>query len=293
MKRVLTALIGVAALSIPAPGARAQQPNTTTVLFAQTLRPAARSYPGVDPDILGIRTGMTVSQAEAIAEKSYQSKPQEYRDSDFYTYKEVVVHSHPFVQHVTFTKRTADTSDELTLYFNSPVTGNTLYAMSRMIEFEDTQKDDPKSALNDPLVSTLQASLIKKYGPISFHYMNGVRFGWAFTPKSQINCKSEDCIADGSFSWQDPNLNQLEPLFGHWGQLEGQCGTPPDGSTPFSIYANIDTNGSDQTKARDMQVSIWDPSTCIDDGKEAIKQLNADAIKFYKTVSKTPAAPTL
>ena len=73
MKAIRIASIGLAALFVLAPGANAQQASTT-VSYVPKLFPALHSYPGASADILGIRVGMTVSQAETIAEKSYPSK---------------------------------------------------------------------------------------------------------------------------------------------------------------------------------------------------------------------------
>ncbi|MDE2466994.1 MAG: hypothetical protein KGO02_25255, partial [Alphaproteobacteria bacterium] len=59
-------------LAIVMSGVGAQAPSSTVRLkspLAAKLQPPYRTYPGVSADILGIRTGMSAAQAEAIAEK--------------------------------------------------------------------------------------------------------------------------------------------------------------------------------------------------------------------------------
>lgn len=282
MKIVWIASIGLAALSLLATAVNAQQ-KTTTVALVQKLQPVPRSYPGVATDILGIRTGMTVSQAEAIAEKNYPAKPKEYKDPDTFEYKGVTVQSEPFVQRVDFISQTGDTIDTLSLLFSTPATGNTLYAMSRLLQFY-------RGPVSAPLVNALYPSLIKKYGPLSYNPdrdQNTIApMIWAFTQSSRTICKSTfDCVSIFS-PVQTTDLTDMGQ--GDWGRLQSQCGVPKVQSYVFMVSAGIYANQSDQTKADRMHVSIWDSATCMNDGKEAVKQLTAAAIKFYNSVYKPP-----
>lgn len=296
MKVTLIASIGLVALIFLAPSANAQQ-TTTTVSFAQTLQPVTRSYPGVSADILGIQTGMTVAQAEAIAAKNYPGKAQESLTSDTYTYKNVAVQSQPFVNQVIYTNKTARTYDSLELGFSSPVTGNTLVKMYRDMNFDQ---------LKGPLVSTLETALIKKYGPVSAYQdyiqsdemYTGV---WRFKQKSLTICK-HFCTQPGGGTGSTSDLTRLDPtatpLVPGWNQsanamsaLDGECGS--DNRNDFTIVAKIFANNIDKTKAASLVISVWDSAACVDDTREAIKQLKAAAIKFYNAASKPAAAPKL
>lgn len=57
----------------------------------QTAKSITPSFLGVSADILGIRIGMTVSQAEAIAAKSYPGKPQEMKTTYTSRYRDISV----------------------------------------------------------------------------------------------------------------------------------------------------------------------------------------------------------
>ena len=61
MKSAHIAVIGFLAMAVMIPMAKAQ---TSTFTFAQTAKPVLPSYPGVNANILGLRIGMTLSQAE-------------------------------------------------------------------------------------------------------------------------------------------------------------------------------------------------------------------------------------
>ena len=75
MKAVPIASLGLVALFILAPGASAQAPFPTIKAgLVQKVQPVFHSYPGVSADILGIRTGMPIAKAEALAEKRYPRK---------------------------------------------------------------------------------------------------------------------------------------------------------------------------------------------------------------------------
>lgn len=289
MNTVRIGWIGLAALFVLTPCANAQQANPT-FSFKQTFQPANPSFPGVSPDILGVRTGMTVSQVEAIAEKHYRGKPSEFKAPDTFGYKEVTAQSDPFVQTMHFDTETADTSDVLDLGFTTPVTGDTVYTMTRKIKFY--KFDVAKSAQVDPSVSAVKEALIKKYGPPSYlevgDVTHEVQMRWEFTPtKSRVICKGP-CDA-GVFGVASEQM-QLS-------QLAQDCGYNDDNGSPnpiFGIQAEIEANRFDSSKADDLSVSMTDVQACMKDGKEAINQLKTNAIKLYIAVSaKAPAAPKL
>lgn len=285
--------ISFAALFVVTPCANAQQANPT-FSFMQTLKPVSRSYPGVEADILGIRTGMTVAQAEAIAEKSYPGKPEQHKTPDVFSYRGVTVQSQAFLQTVTFDKETAHTSDQLSMTFGSPVTGNTLYAMTRDIKFSKNGGNDPKSAEIDPSINALRAALIKKYGPPS--YMSAPDSGgtntsidWEFTAeRTRVNCRFF-CQQLGSGTPTD-----LTGMDRDTSGLEAGCGGSIDSPNIFGIAVTIAQSPFDSSKAFEMNVSITDVQACMNDGKGAVAQLKADAVKAYKmALAKAPAAPKL
>lgn len=295
MKIVQIASICLGTLSLLASGANAQQ-GTKTVALKQTLQPVTRSYPRVAADILGIKTGMTVSQVETIAEKTYPGKPEIGLGTDTYSYKVVEAQSHPFVKQITFINQTKHSRDVLELDFGSPVSGNTLYKMNRDISYSQV--------LNAPLVSTLKASLRKKYGPVSSYQDNRgddmYTDVWRFKQGSQSICK-HFCMQSWTTT-QISDLKQLDPtappLVPGWNQrgnalsaMDSACGS--DNQNDFTIVARIFGFSADKTKVSNLDVSIWDSTACVDDTKGAMKQLKAAAIGFYNSASKTPAAPKL
>lgn len=295
MKIVQIASIGLGTLSLLASGAYAQQ-DTTTVALKQTLQPVTRSYPGVAADILGIKTGMTVSQVKTIAGKIYPGKPQIGLGRDSYSYKVVEAQSHPFVKYIIFIHKTKHSRDFLEVHFGSPASGNTLYKMYRDVTYSQI--------LDAPLASTLKASLIKKYGPVSSYQDNRgdamYTDVWRFKQGSRSICKYF-CMQSWTTT-QISDLNRLDPtappLVPGWNQrgnalsaMESACGS--DDKNDFTIVAKIFEFGADKTKVNNLDVSIWDSAACVNDTKEATKQLKVAAIEFYKRASKTPAAPAL
>ncbi|HYW76346.1 MAG TPA: hypothetical protein VFA48_06935 [Gammaproteobacteria bacterium] len=297
MKAVRIASISVAALFILTPCANAQQ-ATTTVSEVPKLQPGSFPHPGTSADVLGIRVGMTVSQAEAIAEKIYGKPADVEKARDAFAYKEVSVRSQPYVLYEEYGKDLAHGgSDSLTLYFLGPVSGNRLYSIDRTIFFNGMQGFDPKKALADPSISALKVSLIKKYGPPSYEPLGIWVLGiWAFTQKSRISGITRNAILKlwyNSPPTQKPHHGLSAYADGHYTVYSG-CGTSAGHPSSFLINAKISVNDSDRTKADALTVDLWDPPACVNDLNESIKQLKPDAIKAYKSASaKAPAPPKL
>ncbi|TAL80977.1 MAG: hypothetical protein EPN46_03025 [Candidimonas sp.] len=294
MGAIRRASIGLVALFISTPGANAQEEFPTIkdkVSLVQNFQPVFRSYPGVSADSLGIRTGMTVSKAEAIAEKNYgtKSKPSVSHLSDTLIYDpgNFSIESRPFISYVSFSHWMGIMLDSLTLHFSSPVTGNTLLGMSRQISYYQS------ASIKTPSVSTIKTRLIKKYGPTSYQSKardGGLIIGWIFGQKELFICKTHDCMG-GHFTGV-PNFFSSGSIPGKPNLLT-QCGATASGPNIFRIDAKIDANKSAKAEIRDVTISIWDVSTCVNDATEAKKQLTAAAIKYDKATYKPAAGPEL
>lgn len=256
--------IGLLALAILAPSARAQK-NQTTIKLAQTAKLVTHPHPGVNADILGVHIGMTVSQAEAIAAKSYPGKPKvdEY-PPDLAYYRGITAYSQRFVGSVYFVK---NNSDSLTLYFSSPATGNVVYAMFRSVDFNNP--------LTAPLLSTLKSSLIKKYGPSSFH--NGVRYIWQFGKKSFEHCSPTR--SGGAVPCDVESLLNGDP--GENGEAFTRSGVAMGISAQWNASA-------DNTKVGLLDVTVQDYQDQEHSISLTTKLLKDAAIKYYKKTVKTP-----
>lgn len=303
--------------SVEGPSGNAPQ-NANAVTLVRTFQPLIPSYSGAAEDLLGIRLGMPLAQAEKIASKTYPDSPVVQRSKYRIAYKEVTVESQPFVQYVEYTKATANTSDQLLLGFNSPVGDSRVVSMERLINF------DPHAA-DEPLVTSIRASLLKKYGtPSGKNNFLGTQFWWAYGQKGRLPCESGVCFAD----W-NADYGAGAPTFG--GRMTalrpdgGEFNLSPDGNSighvsasadfnvaltqqcgafinNFSklvaddvvrIWATISQNRADSSKAAQMELAIYYSKPCVDDVLDARNQMQAAARKRYHAISKTPAAPTL
>ncbi|TAM79887.1 MAG: hypothetical protein EPN46_03020 [Candidimonas sp.] len=154
MKSTHLAVIGLLAMALMIPTAKAQNLTYTLV---QTVKPTPASYPGVNANILGLRIGMTVSQAEEIAAKIFPgSKPQEFKSVVSINYPGGEASSQSYVSRVDVQY---GRFDSLRLYFTNPATENVLYGMTASIDYPDVSKA--------PLMIAVKAGLIKQYGPSS------------------------------------------------------------------------------------------------------------------------------
>jgi len=290
MKALQIASIGFAVLFMVTPGANAQQ-ATTTVSLVPKLQPVTFSHPGVSADVLGIRIGMTVSQVEAILKKSYPGGPsQVIKRRDSFAYRGVTVQSNPYVQTIIYDKSMAHGgSDALTVYFTGPATGNRLNVIHRNVLFNSPPYGEPNPLL-DPSTSALKAGVMKKYGPPSFRPPGSFTWIWAFTQKSQLSSKNLNNME--MYSYSDVAAGEPSDLTGL--NVGSGCGVgnTTKYSNVFLINARFTVNGIDKTKADGLKIAIWDPPACMNDERESIEQLKADAIKAYKSVS-APAAPKL
>lgn len=295
-------------------GDAAQSPNA--VALVRNFKPVIPSYSGASEDLLGIRLGMPMAQAEKIASKTYPGNPVLQRAKYRIAYKEVTVESQTYVQYVEYTKATADTTDQLLLGFNSPVGDSRVVSMERLINFAP-------HAADEPLVSSIQASLFKKYGnPSGRNTFLGTQFWWAYNQKDRLPCVSGDCFADYNATYGagaptfggrmtalhtdggDFNLSPDGNSIGHVSAsadfnlaLTQRCGAVISHSNRLvaddvvRIWATISQNGADSSKAAQMELAVYYSKPCVDDAIDARSQMQAAAIKQYHAISKTPAAP--
>jgi hypothetical protein len=277
MKAMRIASLGLVALFILTPGASALTPfPTIKASLVQKVQPVFHSYPGVSADILGIRTGMALAKAEAIAEKSYAGryKPEVSHSSVSLMYSPpfgygnggVTVQSHSFISNIGFRRMTDGVMDQLQLYFSSPASGNTLLGARRQISYE--------SARQVPFVSTVKALLIKKYGPPSYQSKaqnGGLTFSWGFKHKRPPPRKYFFSLP-GVSTFLSPDVSIKN--------LQQHCSSAPSFPDVFRIDAEIDATNTARVRA--LTIIMWDPSACVNDAQEAKKQFMAAAIKYWE-----------
>lgn len=291
-------------------------PNANAVTLVRTFQPVIPSYSGAAEDLLGIRLGVPMAQAEKIAGRTYPGNPVLQRSKYRIAYKEVTVESQPFVQYVEYTKTTAGTTDQLLLGFNSPVGDSRVVSMERLINFAP-------HAADEPLVSSIQASLFKKYGtPSGKNTFLGTQFWWAYSQKGRLPCESGDCFADwnatsgvgaptlggrmtalrtdgGEINLHfNGGLIKLAPNDARNVALNQRCGSFIGNSNKLvvddvvRIWASISSNSADSSKAAQMELAVYYSKPCSDDVLDARTQMQTAALKRYHAISKTPAAPT-
>lgn len=184
MKVLWLASIGLAAMSILAPRAEAQQ-HQVSVTLVQTAKLITRTHPGVSADILGIHIGMTLPEAEAMAAKSFPGKTHEYKTTAKGAYRDLVVQSQPYVSRVEI--RGVPFDNVLVLHFSSPVTGNVVVGMERTTVYSDSRA---------PLVSAVMADLIKQYGSFSCtdNGPGNEVYEWDFDNQSLEHRTADTCL---------------------------------------------------------------------------------------------------
>lgn len=289
MNRAYIWTIGLLALLLMSVHARAGAPNFT---LAQTATPITRTYPGVDASILGIRTGMTLSEAEAIAKKNYPKETPSPASSLFLFFTGGKLQTKPLVPSLEFSKQTASSSDRLTLHFTTPAAGNTIYAVSRNIDFDGT----PGKAARFPPMDAVKASLIKKYGPPSYQERfglnrpygpglgTGLMLAWVFNKNSRLNCQSRDCVGP-MFPGESDLLGSSKPQYDKF--LQKTCGASADSSAVFKIVAKIYASG---LNANRIVISMGDIQACVNDGEQVWNQFNAAVAKLTKPKLKLQAS---
>lgn len=85
--------------SVQPPSGNANQ-NPNAVPLVRAFQPVIPTDFGTAEDLLGIRLGMSMRQAEQIARKTYPDDPIAQRRRFVFSYKEVTVQSLPFVRYL-------------------------------------------------------------------------------------------------------------------------------------------------------------------------------------------------
>ncbi len=259
------------------------------ISLTQRIKPITRTYPGVDVGTLGIQTGMTISQVEAIAAKRGLGKPDDHEFSLTMPLTEFLMHSGdghlsvssrnyldevlygPAHLYDVYVGQHVGISNTVAVYFSSPASGN---------RSEDIQRDtwyptDPKM---DPFtVTALAANLRRKYGPPSFqlHTQNssGWLLWWNFSKQTLVPCKdrSGTCYPDSSMlKYRMRNLSNYA--------ADQSAQDMPD----FYIFAWIrptpmnssgDRANYDTRKAIALYLSLGDIQFTKLDHDEAVKQV--------------------
>lgn len=289
------AFLGPIALLLVAPATYGQGASfptlDTRVALVQKFQPVLRSYPGVRADMLGIRTGMSVIKAEAVAAKSYGGKTKPFvsqlSDSLIYGPGNFTIQSRPFVGSVSFTRSRGIMLDMLELHFGSPVTGNTLLGMTRNISYSPTRSQ------KTPSIRLIKSLLVRKYGPPSYQSQTqegGLTMGWVFGQTKRFACKTDGCVG-GHFTGVPTVFSSSGDL--DKSDLRTPCGVAASGPNIFTIDANINARRSAKTEVSGVIVSLWNAVACLNDGMEAKRQLMAAASKYWKVKYKPRAGPKL
>lgn len=299
MKRAHLCVMGLLALVFMAANAKA---GTTNFTLVQTAKPIMRAYPGVHADVLGIQTGMTAAQAEAIAEKNYPEQRPGVPTPLFMAYTGPgftgdLLETKHLVPGVTFSKLAGDTNDILTLDFTTPALGSTVYAITRDIDF---LPGTGKTRVYPP-IDAIRASLIKKYGPPSYQTKygpsrehgavygsnGGLMLAWVFSKDLRLTCQSESCV--GPIAQGVPlNLGMSKPQDDQ--SLWQICGTSPGSPAVFKIVAKIEAIGQGQPDAVAVKVWLWDAQACVNDGEQAWNQFAAAIASLTKPKPKPQAS---
>jgi alpha-tubulin suppressor-like RCC1 family protein len=233
--------------------------------LAQTAKPITRAYPGVDASVLGIRTGMTVSQVEAMAAQRGLGKPDESATEvsvsldHFFALsgEKLQVSSKAYVYRVGF-GRTGNSTVEVS--FSSPATGNRSDAIALHTSYPPNPNGDPLT------VTALATKLLHKYGPPSFEIHGkdaggGWYLWWDFTKQSLLQ-----------------TCNKTIPCFPYPGEFDFSSILASDAHRPkqihpdFYIVAWVRPNSSDRGKAGQLDLSMGDVQFATLDRGAALQQ---------------------
>lgn len=114
------ASICVVATAMLFPCAWAEQ-NPVIVKLVQTVKAIIPSYPGVSTDIIGIKIGMPLAKAEAIASKNIHGEPAKRTSTFTGQYRDVSVTSQSFVYNWQVD---GQNGDGIALYSDGPGAGS-------------------------------------------------------------------------------------------------------------------------------------------------------------------------
>lgn len=268
MRASAIAMIGVAAMMAFTSAADAQD-GQITVAVKQTVKPAALSYPNTSVDVIGIKPGMTMSQAETIVGKTMSGQPTTHKVTLENHYRDITALS-TIVNSATYS-HSSEGYQSITLNFAGPAIGDAVYGIDRSLMFPDP--------LKAPSVKDIEAALIKKYGPPSMKSpASGFvkAFSWQFSKSGFEHCGQSVSCAQQDLANNDGPSSQSAPK-----------------GVVLTITALISPNDGDNTKASSLEVSLEDYQIEVEGYDGLMKELKAAATDYYNKNSHTSAAPKL
>ena len=229
--------------------------NNSTMTIKQTAKPFVYQYPGVSLDIVGLKLGMSVQQAEKVLAAYSKNKPGISKKSLSMSYRTAKVSSQYFIWRIAVDN---GQGGGITLFFGSPATGNKLLHIDRKMVFPEATKA--------PTLKATDAALYKKYGPATKTPASptATYIQWVFgqhnlkksCPKADdSNCEAVNFFNDpGQFAFfgyandptADPTLYRKSYAFGNYVDVEAQIHSAgADASRVGSIYLSL----NDQAEA--------------------------------------------
>ena len=230
--------------------------------LVQTAKPPTAAYPGVDASLLGIRTGMSVKQVEAIAAKLGLGRPSttinSFNGNVAVGNTVIVTASDNYIERINYQKDPVGNSPGLSVevMFTSPATGNSSY-------YVEVNKNYPYDQNKDPVeVNTVMADLLHQYGPATHQNTSPEQHWlcWNFNGQSLIK------ISPNHPNCYTSILNQSPPLL-----------------ADFFIAAGVSTNPRNPTKVLGIGESIGDNRLPLMDSNAGIKQLINAGKKYVQT----------
>ena len=253
MKIANIAIIFLWAMAVLIPTAKAQN-----YALVPSAKPATPSYSGIPADILGLRIGMTLSQAEAVAAKKFPgSTRQEFKSAVSTNFQGGNVSSQPYVSRVDVHY---GPSDLVRLYFTNQATGNVLYGLTLSLFYPDVSKA--------PVMTAVGANLVKKYGPASAQSVG--RYTWHFGKHALKPCSLGRCVDLGvAAPGMDKRALQLGVVLG--------------------IDASVASNRANDAKVGWINMGMEDYQLRNDSETAADKQLKTLAMAQYNKAAAAKA----
>jgi len=219
--------------------------------LVQSSPPIKHSYPGVAIDVLGVETGMTVKEVEAIVRKEYGVEPQEFSQ----TMGNGIFTSQPYTVRLTATK--PDFTDSIEIYFGTPATGNVAVNVVRTLLFQDILKAPP--------ILSLISQMDQKYGAESSTWKATQPFHfWVFDKTSHVLCQNNFCpMVNIGFStgFEIGNAAPYQEIVAKHNDLMIR--------SMFTVFS------SDNSRAASLVIAIDDSANKLLNSQETMKQLAA------------------
>ncbi len=171
------------------------------IALRQVSPPATYNLPGRAVDVLGIVPGMSPTAVRDILSKRY-GDVQTFQDNLGLEERGAAVSTAPFLTRMTAGTR----SDQVTVWFATPTTGNGVVEVSRQLIYADPAKA--------PELRQVQAELVAKYGPPadapSSPNAEVAVFTWAYGNGKPAPCPQGSCRAEVSEGLNMANIAVYE-----------------------------------------------------------------------------------